>query len=626
MTKKTPDLSQKLSMLPEGPGIYLMKDARGEVIYVGKAADLRARVRGYFRAGSDEDRLITRQIGEVADVDVVVAGSEKEALILETNFIKQFRPRYNVLYRDDKSFVSIKIPTREPWPRPSVTRKLDDERALYFGPYANARAARETVRLIQDVFPLRKCSARQCREARRPCLYAQMGKCLAPCCAEVSPEQYGRLVEEVVLFLRGRSDDLLRRLRRQMKVASAGLDFERAARLRDRLRAVETTLEKQRVGASGQRVNRDVFGLAEAGGAAVWVSVLFVRSGNLQDVATYRFRAELDSAPGIFRSFLHQFYAANRFIPEEVLLPVEDQDAEALAQWLSEKRGRKVSVRCPKRGEKRRLVELANHNARQAEQLATSGAERRREEMESLRRILHLRRLPRRIECFDISNLQGREAVGSMVVFRDGEPEKSSYRRFRIRSVRGQDDCAMLAEVLERRCRRARQASGGAQTLPELIVVDGGPAQLGAARAVLREAGAGKCEVVALAKARSAGGRRVRVERVFAPGRADAIPLPEHAHGTHLIVRVRDEAHRFAVAYHRRLRAKAAMRSPLTEVPGVGPRLAERLLERFGTPAAVAQASLEELEVVRGVSERVARLIRQHLRRPAGPSGSAPAG
>ncbi|MDP6438539.1 MAG: excinuclease ABC subunit UvrC [Candidatus Brocadiia bacterium] len=610
-------VSQKLETLPVAPGIYLLKDRRGEVLYVGKAKSLRARVRSYFQNGADAARLISRCIGEVADLDVVVAGSEKEALILECNFIKQFRPRYNVNLRDDKSFVSIKISLREPWPRPIVTRRLTEKDALYFGPYANAGAARQTVRVLQDIFPLRRCSLRQCREARRPCLYGQMGKCLGPCCEGVTEEQYRELVDQVVRFLRGKGEEVLQELRRQMNEASVAQQFERAARLRDRIRAIETTLEKQRVGSTAERVDRDVFGLAAVDGS-VWVAALFVRGGNVQDAASYRFAAGLGEPGDIFCSFLNQFYSANRFIPAEVLLPVPSEDAEVLAEVLSERLGRRVAVLWPQRGAKRRLVELADKNAREAEALATSEAEKRSEQMDSLKEILGLSETPRVIECFDISTLQGREAVGSMVVFRDGEPDKRSYRHYRVRWPEGQDDFAMMHEVLTRRYRHVAEGTGRPEerAMPELTVVDGGKGQLSAALRALRGLGLEPKHVIALAKERSAGGKRTRVERVYLPGRPRAVPLPERSYGRRLLVRVRDEAHRFAVRYHRTLRRREALRSPLLEVPGVGPALAERLLDHFGGLARIKEATVEGFAEVKGVGEHLARIIHDRLHAP----------
>ncbi len=613
-------LRRKIDRLPRKPGVYLMKDVRKEVIYVGKAKDLRARVRSYFQEGRQEWRLISERIEQVRDVDVVVTASEKEALLLESNFIKQFRPRYNVNFRDDKSFVSIKIDRTEPWPRPVVTRRLEDEDALYFGPYASARAARKTLKVLQDVFPLRRCSIRQCRERRRPCLYGEMGKCAAPCCSDISREEYDRIIDQVVMFLKGRADELLDELRRQMEAAARELNFEKAANIRDRIRAVEETLEAQHVADSAADADRDVFGICTLD-RYVSIAVLFVRDGNVRDVATYRFPAELDSEEAIFGSFLNQFYAANRFVPEQVLVPVETPDAGVLESWLGEKKGRRVRILHPQRGAKRRLIELANRNARQAERTATSAEERRRLQMESLQRILDLTELPRTIECFDISTTQGREAVGSMVVFRDGEPDKSSYRRYRIRDIEGQDDFAMMEQVLRRRYGRLVEQDADP---PELVLVDGGRGQLGVALRVLRELGVEAPDVAALAKARAAGGRQVRAERVFQPSedrlgvREAPVEVPEDSYGFRLITRVRDEAHRFAVQYHRRLRRKASMESPLIEVPGIGKQKARRLMDHFGGLNKVRRATVEELKAVPGISDALAAAIIKHFRPESG--------
>ncbi|MGD2175676.1 MAG: excinuclease ABC subunit UvrC [Candidatus Brocadiaceae bacterium] len=613
MAVQIPDkVRQKIDELPRKPGVYLMKDARNEVIYVGKAKDLHARVRSYFQEGGDDWRLICKRIGQVADVDVVVTASEKEALLLENNFIKQFRPRYNVYFRDDKSFVSIKIDASEPWPRPIVTRRLDDPEAMYFGPYASARAARKTLRVLQDVFPLRRCSMRECAERRRPCIYGEMGKCAAPCCADVSEEQYRELVDQVVMFLKGDADDLLRRLRAEMDRASEELDFETAARLRDRVEAVEKTLETQHVAASAADVDRDVFGLQTLD-RHVSIAVLFVRNGNVRDVASYRFPAELDSEEAIFGSFLNQFYSANRFVPVEVLVPVATEDAELLEAWLSEKKGRRVRVLHPQRGPKRRLVEMANRNARQAERAATAGEKKHRLEMESLQRLLDLSELPRNIECFDISTLQGREAVGSMVVFREGEPEKSSYRHYRIRRVQGQDDFAMMEEVLERRYGKIARGEDEAGP-PELIVVDGGKGQLGVALRVLSRLEIEPCDLAALAKARRGAGRPARGERVFLPGKEEAIEVPRDTYGFRLITRVRDEAHRFAVRYHRQLRRKSSIQSPLLEIAGIGRKRARRVMEHFGGLNKLRRATVEELKAVPGISDTLAEAIVEHLR------------
>ncbi len=612
MAPETPTLRRKIDELPRKPGVYLMKSARNEVIYVGKAKNLRARVRSYFQEGGEDWRLICKKIDEVADVDAVVTRSEKEALLLENNFIKQFRPRYNVYFRDDKSFVSIKIDRTEPWPRPTITRNLDDTDADYFGPYASAKSARRALRTIQDVFPLRRCSLRECSLRTRPCIYGEMDKCSGPCCGNITEEEYGQIVEQVTMLLRGKGDDLVARLREQMENAAAKLRYERAAKLRDRIRAVQQTLEKQHVASSDDEVDRDVFGICEMEGN-VSVAALFVRDGNVRDVATYRFPSDLDSVEAIFGSFLNQFYRSNRFVPREVLVPVPTQDKELLEAWLSEKKGRKVRVINPKRGAKKRLTELANGNARQAEQAASTEEERRRLEMESLQSILELEELPRHVECFDISTTQGREAVGSMVVFRDGEADKASYRHYRIREVAGQDDFAMMAEVVRRRYSKLADPEADSK-LPDLIVVDGGKGQLGAALRALAAVGVEGADVAALAKARSTGGTQTKEERVFLPDESDPVTVPENSYGFRLITRIRDEAHRFAVSYHRKLRRKSTMESPLTEVKGIGRRTAQRLMDHFGGLNKVKRASREELKAVTGISDTLADALYRHWR------------
>jgi excinuclease ABC subunit C len=597
------ELREKVDGFPRKPGVYLMKDARNEVIYVGKAKDLRSRVRSYFQAGREEFRLICEQFGLVAEIDIVVTNSEAEALLLENNFIKQFRPRYNVLFRDDKSFVSIRIDRNKPWPRPRITRDLDDPDALYFGPYASAQAARRTLRTIQEIFPLRRCSLRQCRERNRPCLYGEMDKCIGPCVEGVTREDYDRIVQQVINFLKGHAGDVLDDLRRQMQEAATDLEFEKAARLRDRIQAVERTLQAQHVASSADDVDRDVFGL-HATDKFVTVAVLFVRGGNVRDATTYRFGADLDTRDEIFGAFLKQFYGTTRFIPDEVLLPTDLEDRPLLQDVLSERRGRKVPLLVPRRGVKKRLVELAEGNARTADRTATTEQERVELELESLQEILALSNHPRHIECYDISTTHGHQAVGSRVVFRDARPDKESYRRYKIRRVEGQDDFAMMHEVLTRRLSKTED-----DPAPDLLVVDGGKGQLGVAVRVMQEQQVRRPDVVGLAKARTA---RKTHERVFKPGRSGPIVLPEGSHALHLLARVRDEAHRFAVSYHRKLRKKTTLRNPLREVKGVGKVLARRLLEHFGGLNKVETAPVQELQQVKGVSETLARAIHDH--------------
>lgn len=607
-------LQRKISRFPKRPGIYLMKDRGGEVIYVGKAADLRARVRSYFQKSRDEHRLITRNIGKVCDIDIVVARSEKEAFILENNFIKQLHPKYNLLFRDDKSFVSIKVPVCEPYPRPIVTRRVDDEKARYFGPYSNSRAARETLNMLHELFPLRKCPLRQFRAASRPCLYGQMDRCLAPCCREGLEVRYGELVKEVLLFLEGRRNELLDALQTRMRAAAEKLDFERAAAFRDRIRAVEETLSRQVAGSAGDSKDRDVFGFFPTS-ADLWTAVLFIRCGGVSDAASYCFPAGLDSPAAMMESFIARFYSGCRYIPDEILVPADAGGLKLLSEWLSEKKGRKVDVVRPQRGRKKRLIEMACRNAMHAREVKVSERERRRLEMESLKASLGLRNLPEHIECFDISSLGGRQAAGSVVVFIHGEPHRASYRRYRIRDIEGQDDFAMMRQVIARRYRHSAGApdAADAQKMPELVLVDGGKVQLEAARRAFEDLEIPMPETVALAKARREGGVRVSEERVFRPGHDDAVALEEDSCGFRLITRVRDEAHRFALAYHRKLRRKTAMESPLVEIPGIGKRMAGRLLDHFKSLERIEKAGPDELCRVSGISKRRADIICDYI-------------
>lgn len=601
-------LKSKVDAFPQRPGVYLMKNAANEVIYVGKAADLRGRVRSYFQKTGQDERLIESRFSEVSDIDFVVTGSPLEALMLESNFIKQFRPKYNVVLRDDKSYISIAIDLDEPWPRPVLTRRLGRKGTKYFGPYGSAKAARRMFRTIQDVFPLRRCTLRECTRRSRPCQYAEMGKCLGPCTGGVTEAEYREIVDEVMLFLKGGGDELLARLEKEMRAAAGAEEFEKAARIRDRMAAIRRSLEKQVVASSDSSVNRDVFGVTTAGRHA-HVAVLLIRDGNLSEVSNYRYASNLDSPAAALGSFIQQFYAAQSFIPDEVLLPLHVPDQALIEQWLTARRGRKVEVSAPERGDRRRLVELAVTNTMQAADISLRSDETSGEVLEAVRSALGLRAVPRRIECFDVSTLSGDLAVGSMSVYLDGRPAKDQYRRYRIQTVSGQDDFAMLREVLRRRVRRGVDEG----TLPDLMVIDGGRGQLSAVLAALGEAGLEGQDVVALAKERTRAGRKVRVERVFVPGRSDPIPLDPHTRVYQILTGIRDEAHRFAIAYHRRLRSRPLKGSPMQEIPGVGPALARALVKRFGGVQGVREATAEQLAAVPGIGPRKARRIREHF-------------
>ncbi|MFP4055602.1 MAG: excinuclease ABC subunit UvrC [Candidatus Brocadiia bacterium] len=614
-------LQHKLEALPQACGVYLFKDRGQKVIYVGKATDLRSRVRSYFQACGDERIFVEHMVPKVADVDWVLVDSEKEALILENNLIKQFKPRFNINLKDDKTFLSIRLDRRQKFPCLELVRRYTEDGALYYGPYSSAAAARETLRIVNAVFPIRKCPDAVFRDRARPCLYYEMGRCLGCCSGLVDEAAYEEMLDEVEMFLRGRNEELAQRLRAKMLAASQRQEYELAARYRDQLDAVERTMEKQKITTS-RSVDRDIFGYFKEGDA-MQVQALLVRRGKLEDVPSYGFRTRGLSAEAAFTSFIEQFYSRTRFIPHEVLVPVELPDAQPLAEWLAERRGTKVHILRPQRGDKARLVEMAMRNAHSAFRAAHATERDRRQALQRLRDALGLRRLPRRMECFDVSNVGGDQAVGSQVTFENGVPNKARYRRYKIKTVEGADDPAMMREVLARRLRRGIDEGD----LPDLIVVDGGKGQLGAARQVLDRFGIRDVDLAALAKGRqrgaaprSAGPLEDTQERVLVPDRAEAIMLEADAPERYLLERLRDEAHRFAIAYHRKLRRRPYKHSVLDRIPGIGPARKKALMRHFGSVRAIRQASIEELAEVPGIAQKQAATIHGFLRRKGGAS------
>ena len=601
-------LEAKVAELPIGPGVYLLKDTEGRVIYVGKAKSLRPRVRSYLSDRGDARAQIRFLRGRLADVEVVVTDTEKEALILENNLIKQHQPRYNVRLRDDKTYFHLKLTTSEEFPRLLLARRPTKGKDLLFGPYASSSAVKETIALLQEIFPLRRCSSPVFQHRTRPCLNCQIKKCLGPCCQLISAEDYAKLVDQVAMFLKGRRTDLIDRLKQEMKKASEAMEFERAALLRDRIRAIEATLEKQKMDIPDPK-DRDVFGLAREGDRVEILRLGFRYGTLLLSKGFSLTRLSLTDAEAL-GSFLKQFYTPEEFVPEEVLIPFPVEDQELLAEVLSERRGKKVAVLVPERGEKRRLVELAEENARQALKRAAVRAEQAERALEELQQKLRLPKRPGWIECYDISHLMGKEAVGSLVKFVEGEPDKSGFRRYRIKGVEQSDDYAMMKEVLSRRFKRALTEG---QELPDLVLVDGGKGQLNVARAVLKELGIRGLPVAALAKVNLGSGPELNIkkgERVYLPGVKDPVRLLAHTAGLHLIQRIRDEAHRFAISYHRRLRGKRMVRSELENIPGIGPKKRNLLLKHLGGIEKVRQATLEELAVVPGISRQDAERIR----------------
>jgi excinuclease ABC subunit C len=593
-------LEEKLQNLPDSPGVYLMKDAKGHVIYIGKALSLWNRVRSYFQKGSkgEKTEMLVRQI---ADIETIMTHTELEALILESTLIKKHHPRYNIILRDDKNYPYLRFDMKAEYPRLDVVRGLKKDGALYYGPYVPAGGMWELLSLIRRAFPLATCKKEFKKDRpERPCVQHQIGRCMAPCSGEVDANAYQDMVGQVRLFLEGKNRDLLDLLKQRMAEASENMEYERAAELRDRIAKIEGAFEKQKIISPGFE-NQDVIGMVSEGGHAN-IQALFIRNGMLlgrKDFTIPDVHGMTDEE--VMTDFLRQFYAKEMIVPAEVLLPFAVPDRELFEVWLTQKRGAKAEVLVPQRGRKRELVQMAADNAGQSlreHQLSRKSKER---VLLRLKEELGLRNLPRRIEAFDISNIQGAEAVASLVSFENNLPDKRNYKRFKIKSVQGQDDFASMAEVIRRRYTKAKEEG----ILPDLILIDGGKGQLNAALEVLIDLGIDGPDVFGLAKARSGEvGSEREFERVFLPGVDEPIILEPTSQTTHLVARVRDEAHRFAIAYHRKLREKRAIKSELDDIPGIGEVRKKALLRHFGSLEKIKQATKEDLSEVKGMSKK----------------------
>ena len=609
------EIAEKLINLPSRPGVYLMRDKNGKVIYVGKAKDLRARVRAYFNR-SDERFQIEFLLRRIEDFETLVTTNDKEALILENNLIKQYKPRYNIRLKDDKSYLSIKVTTQHPWPRILATRKIVKDGNRYFGPFASALAARETIDIIEKHFLLRNCTDHNFNNRSRPCLQYQIKRCMAPCVLPVAADVYREQVRQAMLFIEGRHQELIRELKQRMQEKSESLEFEAAARVRDQIQAVEKTLEKQRM-VSHWGVDQDVFGLYREGGF-IEVQVLFVRQGKLTGNQSYSLQDLEFPDEEIMGSLLTQFYQGHRFIPDEILLPVSLDDGEVREEYLGERKGKSVSVLSPQRGDKRQLVEMAIENARQSFSERHDQEKAREKMLSDLQAHLRLKQYPCRIECFDISMIHGAHAVGSQVTFINGEPDKAYYRHYRIRTIdpaSGGDDFGMMLEVLKRRFARGKEEAA----LPDLIVVDGGRGQLSMALAAMAEVGVTGVDVVGLAKMRvQAAPRSAEIERseerIFLPGQSNPVILKRNSNALFLLQRVRDEAHRFAITHHRKLRSRQTLFSALDRIPGIGGTRKRALLRAFGSIKRIESATLEDLLKVPSINEKLAREILDGLR------------
>jgi excinuclease ABC subunit C len=598
-------LSEKLQNLPDDPGVYLMKDGRGHIIYVGKAVSLKNRVRSYFQK-SAKDEKTELMVRSITDLETIVTHTELEALILESTLIKKHHPRFNIVLRDDKNYPYLRLDLKAEYPRLEVVRGLKKDGAIYYGPYVPAGGMWEILSLIRRTFPLATCRKEFHREKpERPCVQHQIGRCMAPCAGDVDPVVYKDVVSQVRLFIEGKNRDLVEILKQRMEDASERMEFERAAELRDRIARIEGAFEKQKVISPGFE-NQDVIGIATDGGHAD-IQVLFVRNGMLLGRKDFHF-TDLAGTAGedLLTNFLHQFYAKEMIVPTEVLLPFDVPDRLVFESWLAEKRGAKVEVSVPQRGRKRELVQMASENAAQSLKERVLSAKSKERVLLRLQEELGLRNLPRRIEAFDISNIQGAEAVASMVSFENNLPDKRNYKRFKIRTVQGQDDFASMAEVVRRRYAKAKEEG----RLPDLILIDGGTGQLNAALDALIELEIKGPDIIGLAKARSGDeGSRREFERVFLPGVDEPVILEPTSSTTHLVARVRDEAHRFAIEYHRKLREKKAVRSELDDVPGIGEARKKALLRHFGSLAKVKEATADELAGVKGMTKKTAEEV-----------------
>lgn len=591
---------EKIKNFPTEPGVYLMKNKSGRVIYVGKANSLRSRVNSYFRESKDTRYFTQFIVSRVDDIDFIVTDTEKEALILENNLIKKYRPRYNVKFRDDKTYVSLRLGIKEKYPRLTIVRRPSRDGALYFGPYSSSSSVRKTIRMIHRIFPICTCSDKVFRNRARPCFYFQIQRCMAPCIeGMVSSEEYKKIVDEVILFLQGKNETLLKDLKKEMKEKSDSLRFEEAGRIYEKIKAIEETLEAQKI-TSYQFSNQDVFGYYREKDT-VAIQRLHVRDGRLEGGKVDLYSGQVLPDEEILDSYLNQYYSSDKFIPKEIILPLEINNKNLLAELLSEKKGEKIKILIPKRGKKRDMVLMANKNARIFLEKAPEKMEDRDGILKMLQNRLFLKNIPREIEAFDISNISGKSAVGSMVTFRDGIPDKDNYRRYSIKGAEGIDDYAMMMEVLKRRYKRALEQGD----FPDLILIDGGKGQLNAACRVLKELGVHEPDILSMAKGEERG--KKQKDEIFLPNRKNPVRLQGPL--LFLLQRIRDEAHRFAIEYHKKKRRKEAFDSILDNLPGIGEKKKTKLLTHFKSLKKIKEANLSDLMRVKGINKRDAQTI-----------------
>jgi excinuclease ABC subunit C len=604
--QKMEALVEQLAHVTSQPGVYLMRDDQGLIIYVGKARNLKKRLQSYFQAGRPHDPKTTLLVTKVASFETLLTHTEKEALILESNLIKRHRPRYNVILKDDKRYPSLRLNVNDPYPNLTVVRKPQNDGALYFGPYASAGAVRQSIKFINKTFKLCKCRCGSMKKRARPCLNYQMGLCMGPCFQEIDPKAYREVVKEVVAFLRGRTPDLIRKIKNQMMAAAENQRFEQAAVLRDKLFALERTLERQ-VSVTNDFLDRDVVGIVVDEALSV-VTLLRVRGGFLLGSRHFVFEEMLGSAEEQLGAFIKQYYAQAHRVPKEVLVSHVPADQALIEELLREKRRTKSSIVAPQRGDKQRLVEMALQNARQALIDHRRSGQDQTNLLQRLEMRLHLKRVPLRIECFDNSNLGGTEPVAAMVVFENGAPRPSAYRKFKLEAFGKPDDYAHMAEVLRRRFENEALA----ERPPDLLLVDGGKGQLNVAFDILNGLGlASAVDVASIAKKDPNAGEVQ--DRIFLAGRVNPVQFGRDQDLLHLLQRIRDEAHRFAITFQRQRRRRSALHSRLDDIAGIGPKRRAQLLKHFGGISRIGEASLEELQALPGISAQLARTIKTAL-------------
>jgi excinuclease ABC subunit C len=607
-------LNQKIDRLPTNPGVYLFKDKRGTILYVGKAGNIKQRVSSYFQKRGEMDGKTLVMLEKVTDIDTIVTDTEKEALILENNLIKTHHPRYNIKLRDDKNYPCLRLSIEEEFPTLTIVRRIKKDGSLYFGPYPSATSLRETLRLIRRLFPIRTCLDTKFSGRLRPCINYEMDRCAGPCCGKIERDQYREMIHQVRMFLEGKNKDLVEGLKKKMEEESEQLRFERAAKIRNQMEYIEHVIEKQKI-VSSDFVDQDVIGFHRQDHTFI-IHPLFIRGGKLLGGNGFTFPSEDLPEEEVLSSFIHQYYREGKFIPEQILIPKTIPEQDLFEQWLTELKGKRVRIFVPVKGDKKHLLEMACENA---EQFLLEKDEFEKEEerlLEDLKEKLHLKKIPRRIEAFDISNLQGEKAVGSMVFFKNGKPNQERYRHFKIKTIEGADDYGMMYEVLLRRYQKAIEEDD----LPDMVLLDGGRGQLNVAQEVFKELKIKEVDLISLAKERIVeeshlSRLRKTEEKVFHPQYKEPFILGKHSPLLHLLDRIRDEAHRFAITYHKKVRSRETIKSILEEIPGIGKVRQKELLKYFGSVEKIRKATEEELAKTPKMNRKSAHMVYHFFRK-----------